>query len=209
LEFTITIHAKPFESDRSTTLSRILSTQRKSRAEGLSKYINSEDGALAQVRISFQDIMSECRSKICTATFHLVNGWYKDAGLPLISGRNRMARRPIREKVVGKLLVKLVYLPGVDPQVCMQDHQHSHQRLLTNHFISQRFALPPNIEACEEALNIRRWHETCWYVGYMSQLGGDLNVSVKIQPCSILNLYSHTMVKLPVLATAVFQIGGR
>jgi hypothetical protein len=117
LDFTITIHVKQPDADRSTTLSRILSTQRKSRAEGLSKYINNEDGALAQVRISFQDIMSECQSKICTATFHLVNGWYKDAGLPLIATRNRMARRPIREKVVGKLIVKLAYLPGVDPQV--------------------------------------------------------------------------------------------
>jgi hypothetical protein len=117
LEFTITIHVKHPDADRSNTLSRILSTQRKSRAEGLSKYINNEDGALAQVRVSFQDIMSECQSKICTATFHLVNGWYKDAGLPLITSRNRIARRPIREKVVGKLLVKLAYLPGVDPQV--------------------------------------------------------------------------------------------
>ncbi|KAI9283566.1 hypothetical protein BC943DRAFT_102698 [Umbelopsis sp. AD052] len=117
LDFTITIHVKHPDTDRSTTLSRILSTQRKPRAEGLSKYINNDDGALAQVRISFQDIMSECQSKICTATFHLVNGWYKDAGLPLINSRNRMARRPIREKVVGKLIVKLAYLPGVDPQV--------------------------------------------------------------------------------------------
>lgn len=65
------------------------------------------------------------------------------------------------------------------------------------------------MEACEEALNIRRWHETCWYIGYMSQLGGDLNVSVKTRACSFLDLYSHTSVKFAVLATAVFQIGGR
>lgn len=117
LDFTITIHVNT--PDRSTTtLSRLLSTQRKGRADGISKYINSEDGALAQVRISFQDIMAECKSKICTATFHLVNGWYKDSTSPLLAGRNRTARRPIREKVVGKLLVKLAYLPGVDPKVC-------------------------------------------------------------------------------------------
>ncbi|KAG2172088.1 hypothetical protein INT43_001565 [Umbelopsis isabellina] len=177
LDFTITIHVNTPDRN-TTTLSRLLSTQRKGRTDGLSKYINSEDGALAQVRISFQDIMSECKSKICTATFHLVNGWYKDSTSPLLAGRNRTARRPIREKVVGKLLVKLAYLPGVDPKCSA---------------ISQKYSLPPSLEACEEALNIRRWHETCWHAGYMSQQGGDLNFwRRRFYKAVGARLYSHT-----------------
>lgn len=37
---------------------------------------------------------------------------------------------------------------------------------------------PRDIDECMRGFDTRRWHESVWRIGYMSQMGGDVNVSV-------------------------------
>ncbi|CAO3600735.1 unnamed protein product [Absidia cylindrospora] len=130
------------------------------RADDLSRYINRQDGALAQTRVSLSAVSYQCRTRLCTASFALVNGWYQPAKKSgarhplLLSRASKEKRQPmVQEKAVGKLTIELFYLPNVELK--LPD-------------------LPVDMDSCENALNIQRFHQTIWRSGYMSQLGGDV-----------------------------------
>ncbi|ORZ15980.1 hypothetical protein BCR42DRAFT_45821 [Absidia repens] len=166
-EFTLTLHAIQ-QGDQNEGLSPAKRwTKRTSlggggggRADDLSRYINRQDGALAQTRVSLSAVSYQCRTRLCTASFALVNGWYQPAKKSggrhplLLSRASKEKRQPmVQEKAVGKLTIELFYLPNVELKLS---------------------DLPVDMDSCENALNIQRFHQTIWRSGYMSQLGGDV-----------------------------------
>ncbi|KAI8084597.1 uncharacterized protein BX664DRAFT_337352 [Halteromyces radiatus] len=166
-EFTLTLHAvRPGQdmvpSSSTTTITSKRWSRRSSftsRTDDLSRYINRQDGALAQTRVSLAAVSYQCRSRLCTASFALVNSWYRPAKKPnhhpLLISRSKKEKRLslVPEKAVGKITMELFYLPNADPQIP---------------------DLPEDMDGCENALNIQRFHQTVWCSGYMSQLGGDV-----------------------------------
>ncbi|KAF7728205.1 Bud site selection protein bud4 [Apophysomyces ossiformis] len=131
-------------------LKRLITT----RSNGITRYVNRSNGALAQSRVSLDNIMDQCREKSCTASFALVNGWYRPSKHPLgAKAKREKYHDRIPEKAVGRLTVELFYLPNVDPKTDA--------------------GLPKDIYTCEQAMNARKFHQTRWQAGYMSQLGGD------------------------------------
>ncbi|KAG0181593.1 Bud site selection protein bud4 [Apophysomyces sp. BC1034] len=152
-EFTLTLRVKDNYTSHGQQWKRLIT----SRSNGITRYVSRSNGALAQARISFDDIMPQCRGKLCTASFALVNGWYRQTRhiLGTKTKRERQLSR-VPEKAVGRLTVELFHLPNVDPKTYA--------------------SLPEDIYTCEQALNIQRFHQTCWQTGYMSQLGGDVNL---------------------------------
>ncbi|CAO3617223.1 unnamed protein product [Cunninghamella echinulata] len=157
-EFTLTLQANLNEGyGGGSTKKWNKRTSMTSRTDDLLRYINKEDGAIAQTRVSISDIFSQCRGRLCTASFALVNGWYRPAKKSthqlLLSKSKKEKRNSVHEKAIGKITLELFYLPNID---------------------SKTLDLPLNIEGCEQALNIQRFHKTIWHSGYMSQLGGDV-----------------------------------
>ncbi|KAI9308319.1 hypothetical protein BJ944DRAFT_111270 [Cunninghamella echinulata] len=157
-EFTITLQASSSEIyGGGSTKKWNKRASMTSRTDDLLRYINKEDGAIAQTRVSLSDIFSQCRGRLCSASFALVNGWYrpakKSAHQLLLSKSRKEKRNSVHEKAIGKITLELFYLPNID---------------------SKTINLPENIEGCEQALNIQRFHKTIWHSGYMSQLGGDV-----------------------------------
>ncbi|ORY94755.1 hypothetical protein BCR43DRAFT_332048 [Syncephalastrum racemosum] len=134
-EFTLTLQT----AREPNQLRRIFSTQR------LARYINRSDGALAQARVAFRDVEPRCRSRLCNASFALVNSWYR----PL---RPHLMKRNIREKAVGKITVSLFFLPAK----------------------AGALAYPTNLQGCEQIVNMQRYYRTCWQSGCMFQKGADL-----------------------------------
>lgn len=136
-EFTLTLQTAREPSQ----LRRIFSTQR------LARYINRNDGALAQARIAFRNVEPRCRFRLCNASLALVNSWYR----PL---RPNLIKRHVREKAVGKITVSLFFLPAK----------------------ATALAYPSDLQGCEQIVNMQRYYRTCWQSGYMFQKGADLKV---------------------------------
>ncbi|KAI8144848.1 hypothetical protein BJV82DRAFT_61231 [Fennellomyces sp. T-0311] len=155
-EFTITLVAgQPSDaSTKSNQLRKLLGNRRRSRTDSILRYVNRLDGALAQTRVSLESIETQCRTKLCTASFALINGWYQYARIGGIIPMHKKDRfGVVPEKAVGKITVKLFFLPYENPEI---------------------ENLPTSLNACEQALNIQRYSRTRWQTGFMSQLGGDV-----------------------------------
>ncbi|KAI9498307.1 hypothetical protein BDB00DRAFT_799781 [Zychaea mexicana] len=153
-EFAITLVAGQPKA-KSNQFRKLLGNRRRSRTDSILRYVNRMDGSLAQTRVSLDSIESQCRSKLCTASFALINGWYQYARLGGIIPTHKKGRLGggVPEKAVGKITVKLFFLPYDGSKI---------------------EKLPVNMYDCEQALNVRRYSRTCWQTGYMSQLGGDV-----------------------------------
>ncbi|ORZ14569.1 hypothetical protein BCR42DRAFT_417205 [Absidia repens] len=150
-ELTLTLQAnQPSDTNTRRWSKRTSWADRKPISGDLTRYIHAEDRSLAQTRISLPSIAFQCQTTLCTASFALVNGWYRPAR-KLTSSSSR--RTVVQEKAVGKITIELFYLPNVHPQ-------------MTN--------LPTNMDGCENALNIQQFHQRVWQCGYMYQLGGDI-----------------------------------
>ncbi|KAI8344435.1 hypothetical protein BC941DRAFT_9990 [Chlamydoabsidia padenii] len=156
-EFTLTLHViRPGEQ----TTTKRWPKRSSGKHDDLTRYISQQDGALAQTRVSLKSVSYQCRTKLCTASFALVNGWYQPAKKstshhPLFLSKAQKEKRngPVQEKAVGKITLELFYLPNADYKIP---------------------DLPADMDACENALNVQRFHQTVWRYGYMSQLGGDV-----------------------------------
>jgi hypothetical protein len=82
-----------------------------------------------------------------TATLMLVNHWYKPT-------QHHWKKNILKEKAVGKLQIHYLY-------ITTDSNQQG----------------PNTMEEAIEALNAKRFHQTQWQSGYLSQLGGNTNVS--------------------------------
>ncbi|KAI9314301.1 hypothetical protein BX666DRAFT_2029827 [Dichotomocladium elegans] len=120
------------------------------RGDSILRYVNRRDRAIAQARISMESIMPKCRGRLCTASFALVNSWYRFARSAFIPNKSRQAP----ERAVGKLTAKLLFLPQTSPSMVT--------------------SLPTTFAECEEGFNVLRDARHCWKTGYMSQIGGDV-----------------------------------
>ncbi|CAO3590695.1 unnamed protein product [Absidia cylindrospora] len=150
-ELTLTLQvSQPSDTNTKRWSKRTSWTDRKSSDGDLARYIHADDRSLAQTRISLPSIAPQCQTTLCTASFALVNGWYRPAK-KLASPSSR--RTVVQEKAVGKIIIELFYLPNVH---------------------SQMANLPIDMDGCENALNIQKFHQRIWRSGYMYQLGGDI-----------------------------------
>ncbi|KAG2217293.1 hypothetical protein INT45_000374 [Circinella minor] len=151
-EFTITLIAG--QSTKSNQFRKLLGNRRRSRTDSILRYVNRMDGALAQTRVSLESIKEQCQSKLCKASFALINGWYQYARLGgIIPTHKKDKNGCVPEKAVGKVTVELCYIPCEASKI---------------------EKLPINLADCEKGLNVQRCYRTCWQSGYMSQLGGDV-----------------------------------
>lgn len=95
-----------------------------------------------------------------TATLMLVNNWYKPSNesahhTNLLHWKKN--NRITREKAVGKIFIQCLYIT-IPLQQCKD--------------------IPQTMNEAIEALNAKRFHQTDWQSGYLSQLGGNTNVSI-------------------------------
>ncbi|ORX56980.1 hypothetical protein DM01DRAFT_198584 [Hesseltinella vesiculosa] len=163
VDLTLTLHAMYAEDMQTpqpaTSKRRPKRTSFTSRAhdDDLARYINPQDGSLAQTRFSPGAIGVECINKVCTASFVLVNGWYrpvKRPGTSMFLGKaKRDMKSLVQEKAVGKITMELFFIPQPSSKIA---------------------DLPMSMEGCEHAVNMQRFLSKVWQAGYMSQLGGDV-----------------------------------
>lgn len=130
----------------------------------MERYIHEKDGAICQTSFLPSRFITDGLFDQ-TATLMLVNNWYqgKDAhntnptaSLLLKRSTSWKKKRSsiIREKAVGKIYIQCLYV--MVPKHCKE--------------------VPQTIEEAIEALNAKRFHQTDWQSGYLSQLGGNTKV---------------------------------
>ncbi|KAI9277211.1 hypothetical protein BDA99DRAFT_129356 [Phascolomyces articulosus] len=154
-EFTLTLVAGQPTTKSNNQFRKLLGNRRRTRTDSILRYVNRMDGAIAQTRVSLESIETQCRTKVCRASFALINGWYQYARFGgIIPTHKKDKNGNVPEKAVGKVTVELCYVP-CDDEAKMEK-------------------LPINLDDCQKALNARRCHRTCWQSGCMSQLGGDV-----------------------------------
>jgi hypothetical protein len=106
LDFSLSLHVRADNHVKpKAPIARLLTSHKKMTPE-LSSFVNRQDGAIGSTRISFGDMIDECRSKLCSATFPCQNDWVVDLSKTI---DNTTKQTP---KVIGKLVLHLVYIPG-------------------------------------------------------------------------------------------------
>ena len=109
-EFTITLVAG--QPTKSNQFRKLLGNRRRTRTDSILRYVNRMDGALAQTRVSLESIKTQCQSKLCKASFALINGWYQYARLGgIIPTHKKDKNGCVPEKAVGKVTVEMCYIP--------------------------------------------------------------------------------------------------
>jgi hypothetical protein len=102
-----------------------------------------------------------------TASLMLVNNWYKASSnnstttttnTSLLRLRKTKKKNFAPEKAVGKMYIQ-----------CL------HVKTRGNY-------VPRTMEEAIEALNAYRFHQTDWQAGYMSQMGGNIEVKIQFKP---------------------------
>ncbi|KAG2178532.1 hypothetical protein INT44_001685 [Umbelopsis vinacea] len=150
LDFSLSLHVRPDSHVKpKAPITRLLNSHKKVAPE-LSQFVNRQDGAIGSTRISFKDMIEECRSKLCSATFPSQNDWAIDVSRTI----DKLESTKVKPKTVGKLLLHMVYIPGSK---------------------DRHMKYPRDIDECMRGFDARRWHENEWRTGYMSQMGGDVN----------------------------------
>ncbi|KAK4516224.1 uncharacterized protein ATC70_011193 [Mucor velutinosus] len=130
----------------------------------LQRYVHQKDGSICQTLFSPSRFVAE-DALDQTASLMLVNNWYRinqqatntsSSSLLLRRTSTLMKKKPtmstpavVREKAVGKIYVQCLYL-----------------KIKGNY-------IPRDIDEAVEALNAKRFHNTDWQSGYLSQLGGN------------------------------------
>jgi hypothetical protein len=143
-EFTLTLHAiRPGEQTSTTAFTKRWAKRSSftGKSDDLSRYISQQDGALAQTRVSLKSVSYQCRTKLCTASFALVNGWYQPAKKsashhPLFLSKAQRGKQngPVQEKAVGKITLELFYLPNAHEQVKKRERTLLYLNHNTNFF---------------------------------------------------------------------------
>ncbi|KAJ2955961.1 hypothetical protein NQZ79_g8121 [Umbelopsis isabellina] len=150
LDFSLSLHVRADSHVKpKTPFARLLANNKKAGPE-LSNYVNRSDGSIGVTRISFGDMIDECRSKLCSATFPCQNEWFLD----FTQSGNKVESSQSNPRAIGKLVLHMVYLP---------ETKERHTKY------------PRDIDECMKGFDARRWHESVWRVGNMSQMGGDIN----------------------------------
>lgn len=168
-QITISIHVdennKKIHTTNSHWYHRIRSATTTSTASSdLERYIHEKDGAICQTSFLPSRFITDGLFDQ-TATLMLVNNWYqgKDShntnpttSLLLKRSTSWKKKRSsiIREKAVGKIYIQCLYV--MVPKHCKE--------------------VPQTMEEAIEALNAKRFHQTDWQSGYLSQLGGNTKV---------------------------------
>ncbi|CAO3628080.1 unnamed protein product [Mucor fragilis] len=133
----------------------------------LQRYVHEKDGSICQTLFSPNRFVAE-DALDQTASLMLVNNWYRtnqqaaitsSPSLLLRRTSTLMKKKPsastpaiVREKAVGKIYVQCLYL-----------------KIKGNY-------IPRDIDEAVEALNAKRFHNTDWQSGYLSQQGGNVKV---------------------------------
>jgi hypothetical protein len=108
LDFSLSLHVRPDSHVKpKAPIARLLNSHKKVAPE-LSQFVNRQDGAIGSTRISFGDMIEECRSKLCSATFPSQNDWAIDVSRTI----DKLESTKVKPKTVGKLLLHMVYIPG-------------------------------------------------------------------------------------------------
>ncbi|KAG2172036.1 hypothetical protein INT43_001513 [Umbelopsis isabellina] len=150
LDFSLSLHVRADSHVKpKTPFARLLANNKKAEPE-LSNYVNRSDGSIGVTRISFGDMIDECRSKLCSATFPCQNEWFLD----FTQSGNKVESSQANPRAIGKLVLHMVYLPETK---------------------ERHVKYPRDIDDCMKGFDARRWHESVWRVGNMSQMGGDIN----------------------------------
>lgn len=111
----------------------------------LERYMHEKDGSICQTIFSPGRFVVD-GALDQKATLMLVNNWYHD-------GKSSFKRKKVvREKAVGKIYIQCVYITA--PVSC---------------------TLPETMTEALEGLNAKRFHQTEWLSGYLSQI--DMRVS--------------------------------
>lgn len=117
----------------------------------LHRYVHERDGSICQTLFLPQRFMEQ-ESVQKRASLMLVNNWYKPASnyTPslLYSFKTNGYSSPNKEKAVGKLHVECLYIETIGDKV------------------------PEDMDSVINSLNAKRFHQTIWQSGYMTQLGG-------------------------------------
>ena len=134
-EFTITLVAG--QPTKSNQFRKLLGNRRRTRTDSILRYVNRMDGALAQTRVSLESIKAQCQSKLCKASFALINGWYQYARLGgIIPTHKKDKNGCVPEKAVGKVTVEMCYIPceaskvnnAIDVQKDKQNRERERER---------------------------------------------------------------------------------
>jgi hypothetical protein len=108
LDFSLSLHVRPDSHVKpKAPITRLLNSHKKVAPE-LSQFVNRHDGAIGSTRISFGDMIEECRSKLCSATFPSQNDWAIDVSRTI----DKLESTKVKPKTVGKLILHMVYIPG-------------------------------------------------------------------------------------------------
>lgn len=107
LDFSLSLHVRADSHVKpKTPFARLLANNKKTEPE-LSNYVNRSDGSIGVTRISFGDMIDECRSKLCSATFPCQNEWFLD----FTQSGNKVESSQANPRAIGKLVLHMVYLP--------------------------------------------------------------------------------------------------
>lgn len=173
LDFSLSLHVRADSHVKpKAAIARLLSSHKKMTPE-LSTFVNRQDGAIGTTRISFGDMIDECRSKLCSATFPCQNDWVVDISRAI----DKVDTSKPNPKTVGKLVLHMVYIPGTKDRhmVSTLEERYGLMNIVLICFVVKKY--PRDIDECMRGFDARRWHENVWREGYMSQIGGDVNVS--------------------------------
>ncbi|GAN10397.1 hypothetical protein MAM1_0351d09938 [Mucor ambiguus] len=163
-QIAITIHVAATQNNKRLQHANSSWYHRMKTPSDLQRYVHEKDGSICQTLFSPNRFVAE-DALDQTASLMLVNNWYRtNQQATITSSSSLLLRRTstlikkksaistpaiVREKAVGKIYVQCLYLKIKDNYI------------------------PRDIDEAVEALNAKRFHNTDWQSGYLSQLGGN------------------------------------
>lgn len=166
-QIAITIHVAATQNNKKMQQSNSSWYHRIKAPSDLQRYVHEKDGSICQTLFAPDRFMTD-GSLDQTASLMLVNNWYRttqnsmNSSTPSLLLRktstlmkkksSHMSTAIVREKAVGKVYVQCLYL-----------------KIQGNH-------IPRDLDEAVEALNAKRFHNTDWQSGHLSQLGGNVKV---------------------------------
>ncbi|KAI8968175.1 hypothetical protein BDF20DRAFT_165201 [Mycotypha africana] len=194
-QITITLHVSMFSSNNAQKRSgswyhKIKPGSITASSSSLERYIHDKDGSLCQTLLLPQRFM-ETEGQDQLATLMLVNNWYRQQSnsngvAPNINGGASNPAALLKKKSSTFLLHRKhsVEFNHDDAENKSTTTTNSIEKAVGKLYIQCLYIntygnyIPSGMDEALEALNAKRFHETKWQEGYLSQLGGNTKVNV-------------------------------